>query len=173
MLANIVGGFSTGICAIISADFSKLIMSKDISKTKRYAWLSTTIVLVFSFSLFCILYAKRVFLAEILINDKNIHHYIEEMLLAFLVWMFACISMFVIYGIIRGLGKEKIYVVQLMAFYVISIFMVLFLILIGAGKNLLYISCLFGEALSVIAGIVIICQSDWRKEADDIVKQSE
>ena len=73
-----MNGFGRGICAIISSDFSKLIMSKDIPKTKRYTWLSATIMLVFSFCLFCILYPNRVFLAEILINDKDIQQYIEH-----------------------------------------------------------------------------------------------
>ena len=78
ILQHVFNGFSKGITSIISSDFSKLIMSKDISKTKRYAWLSTTIVLVFSFSLLCILYVKRVSLAEILNNDKDIQQWIEQ-----------------------------------------------------------------------------------------------
>ena len=64
--------------AVIASDFSKLIILKDISKTKRYVCLSTTIMVVFTFSLFTISYVKRVFLAEILINDKDIQQYIEH-----------------------------------------------------------------------------------------------
>ena len=71
-------GYCLGITAIISSDFSKLIVLKDISKAKRYAWLSMTIVLVFTFGIFGILYAKRVFLAEILIDDKDIQRYFEQ-----------------------------------------------------------------------------------------------
>ena len=73
-----IDGFGCGFNTMISSDFSKLIVLKDISKAKRYAWLSMTIVLVFTFGIFGILYAKRVFLAEILIDDKDIQRYFEQ-----------------------------------------------------------------------------------------------
>ena len=172
-LANFICGSGRGMSAIISSDFSKLIMSKDIPKTKRYAWLSTTIVLVFTFSLFCIFYAKRVLIAEIMINDKNIHQCIQEMLLAYLAYMFSSVSMYTIYGIVRGLGKEKIFIPLIILFYIISIFVMLFLILIGVGENLILYGLLFGEVCGTIAGILIIGLADWRKEADVIVNNSE
>ena len=72
ILAQVIQGFCSGMTAIISSDFSKLIMLKDISKTKRYVCLSTTIMVVFMFSLFSICYLKQVFLAEMLSNKKDI-----------------------------------------------------------------------------------------------------
>ena len=168
-----MNGFGRGICAIISSDFSKLIMSKDIPKTKRYAWLSTTIMLVFALSLCSILYPNRVFLAEILINDKDIHPYIEQQFLAFLAYFFAIVFIYTIYGFVRGLGKEKTFVPIMIFLYALSIFVFVLLYLIDVGQNSIYYGIIFGEAFSAIVGIVIIGLADWRKEADDIVKQSE
>ena len=85
----------------------------------------------------------------------------------------AVVTMYVVYGIVRGLGKEKIFVILLMIFYIGSVFVVLFMILIGVGQNSLSFAMLLSEGCITIGGILIIGLADWRKEADVIVNKSE
>ena len=87
--------------------------------------------------------------------------------------MFTTVLTFAIYGIVRGLGKEKVFVSLLILFSTVSIFVILFLVLIGVGENSMAFGLLSSEVCVTIAGVFIIGLADWRKEADVIVNQTE
>ena len=89
----------------------------------------------------------------------------------FLAHMFAFVFKYTIYGIVKGLGKEKKFVPLVILFNTSSIFVILLLILIGVGEASVPLGCLFGEVCATISGIIIVL-ADWRKEADAIVNQT-
>ena len=91
----------------------------------------------------------------------------------FLAYVFTAVLMHISYGIIKGLGKEKIFVLLLIFFYANSSLVILLLIKIGVGKNSMSYGMLFEYVCTTISGIFIIGLADWRKEADVIVNQSK
>ena len=94
-------------------------------------------------------------------------------MLPYLAFLFAVVLMNIIYGIVKGLGKEKIFVPLLIFFYTSAVFVMWLLIEIGVGENSIPFGLLYRELSVMIVGIFIIGLADWRKEADVIANQTK
>lgn len=174
ILYFLVAGFGYGICNIIASDFSKLIVSQDIPKTKRYAQLSTIIVSVFTASIFTIVYVNRVFVAKALVNDIDVYPYIEQQLLSFIFFSFAWILMMTLYGIVKGLGKEKKFVLMILFCFILVQFpSALLMINLGFGPNSVPCAQAFSAVCVLVGGFFIIGIADWKKEAAAILSTIE
>ena len=94
-------------------------------------------------------------------------------MLPFLAYIFTLVLMNISYGVIKGLGKQKIFILLIIFFNTSSMFVIWILIEIGVGMNSMSFGLLLKELSVLTAGILIIGLADWRKEADVIVNKSE
>ena len=166
-------GLALGYAAVVGSDLSILMVNKIFAPTKKYMIASIIIIFAYTILSVIVLIAFKQEIAELLISNHISQQILVDNMISFAFFEFWLILCFSLYGICRGIGREK----------VLANVMIFCCIVINFGAQLILIFCIkvlnsaFFWAMGTcclcisIGEFVIIWRTDLEKEADAMIKK--